>query len=186
MTVIRNQEPGGERVLALGTFDGVHLGHQALLSAGKQYAREHGVLLRACSFDRHPLEVLRPERAPKQLTTTEEKIRLMETCGVDELQLLHFTQEMADMPPEDFLRMLREQVTLKAVAAGWNYTFGKGGKGDADLLRQDGAEHGYEVIIVPPVRTGSGEIISSTLIREKLEQGLTAEAEALLGHSLRG
>ena len=88
MRVIRNQEPGGERVLALGTFDGVHLGHRKLLETGKQYARVHGIMLRACSFDRHPLEVLRPEQAPKLLTTLDEKIALMNLYGTDELQLM--------------------------------------------------------------------------------------------------
>lgn len=170
--------------MALGTFDGVHLGHQALLKAGKEYAREHGILLRACSFDRHPLEVLRPEVAPAQLTTAAEKERLMAAYGVDELQLLHFTREMADMTPEDFLRMLRESVELKAVVAGWNYSFGRGGKGNAEMLRQDGDRRGYDVIIVPPVKTAEGEVISSTLIREVLKQGSTAEAEKLLGHPL--
>ena len=184
MRVILDQGPGGARVLALGTFDGVHLGHQALLKAGKEYARTHGILLRACSFDRHPLEVLRPEMAPAQLTTAVEKERLMASFGVDELQLLHFTREMADMPPEDFLKMLRESVDLKAVVAGWNYTFGKGGKGNADMLRQDGARRGYDVIIVPPVKTETGEVVSSTLIRENLKQGHTAEAEKLMGHPL--
>lgn len=182
MRVIRNMEPGGERVLALGTFDGVHRGHQALLKAGKAYAQEHGILLRACSFDRHPLEVLRPEKAPRQLTTLPEKIRLMARYGADELQLLHFTREMADMEPEAFLRMLREAVTLRAVTAGWNYTFGKGGRGDTEMLRQDGAAHGYDVLIVPPLMTGRGEVISSTLIREKLQAGKIREAEELLGH----
>ena len=188
MKVIRNQTPAGERVLALGTFDGVHRGHQALLEAGKRYAREHSVLLRACSFDRHPLEVLRPEIAPKLLTTTTEKIRLMAQYGADELQLLEFTRETADMEPEDFLRMLRETVCLRAVVAGWNYTFGKGGKGDAEQLRQDGEQNGYKVLIVPPVRTENGEAISSTLIRGLLQEGRMEEATALLGHpyELRG
>ena len=185
MRVIWNQEPCGERVLALGTFDGVHRGHQALLEAGRQYARVHGILLRVCSFDRHPMEVLQPDRAPKALGTLQEKAEWMERYGADELQLLHFTREMADMAPEAFLRMLRETVTLRAVAAGWNYTFGKGGKGDAEMLRLDGERNGYDVLIVPPVRTEAGEIISSTLIRKTLQEGKREEAEALLGHPLR-
>ena len=185
MKVIRNLAPAGKRVLALGTFDGLHRGHQALLEAGKRYAQEHGVLLRACSFDRHPLEVLRPGLAPEQLTTAEEKEKWMAQYGVDELQLLNFTREMADMEPEAFLQMLRESVDLQAVVAGWNYTFGRGGKGNADLLRRDGKSYGYDVLIVPPVKTENGEVISSTLIRERLQEGRAAEAEALLGHPYR-
>ncbi len=188
MKVIRNRETEEGRVLALGTFDGVHRGHQALLDAGKQYARTYGILLRACSFDRHPLEVLRPEKAPGLLTTLPEKAGLMARYGVDELQLLRFTRETAEMAPEDFLDMLRKTVGLRAVVAGWNYTFGKGGKGDAELLRKDGAAYGYDVIIVPPVMTETGDAISSTLIRRLLQEGRMEEAEAMLGHpyELRG
>ena len=188
MKVIWDREPGGERVLALGTFDGVHRGHQALLEEGKRYARERGILLRACSFDRHPLEVLRPEIAPKLLTTLPEKTALMQKYGADELQFLRFTRAMAEMEPMEFLHMLRKTVTLRAVVAGWNYTFGKGGTGNAALLRLDGSRHGYDVIIVPPVMTDNKEAISSTLIRGKLQEGHTEEAEALMGHpyELRG
>ncbi len=183
MRTIWDRKPGGgERVLALGTFDGVHLGHQALLDAGKAYAREHGILLRACSFDRHPLEVLRPEIAPKLLTTQEEKAALMEKYGADELQLLEFTRETADMEPEAFLDMLRETVTLRAVVAGWNYSFGRGGKGDAELLYADGRRHGYDVLIVPPVKTEDGEIISSTLIRGRLQEGCLEDAAKMMRH----
>ena len=188
MKVIWNREPEGERVLALGTFDGVHRGHQALLEEGKRYAQEHEILLRAYSFDRHPLEMLRPESAPKLLTTLPEKAALMKKYGADELQLLRFTREMAEMEPMDFLCMLREQVKLRAVVAGWNYTFGRGGTGNAALLRLDGNKYGYDVIIVPPVMTDDGEPISSTLIRRHLQEGHMEEAEALMGHpyELRG
>ena len=188
MKVIWNRETGGERVLALGTFDGVHRGHQALLEEGRRYAQEHGILLRACSFDRHPLEILRPEIAPKLLTTLPEKAALMKKYGADELQLLRFTRDMAEMEPMEFLRMLRETVTLRAVVAGWNYTFGKGGAGNAALLRLDGNRHGYDVIIVPPVMTDAGDAISSTLIRGRLQEGRMEDAEALMGHpyELRG
>ena len=182
MTVIRGQEPAGERVLALGTFDGVHRGHQALLNAGKRYALTHGILLRACSFDRHPLEVLKPEAAPKLITTEAEKEELMAQYGADELQLLEFTRETADIPPEAFLQMLRGTVRLKAVVAGWNYTFGRGGKGSAELLEKDGREYGYDVMIIPPVMTDGGEAVSSTLVRRQLQEGQIEEAGKLMGH----
>lgn len=188
MRVIMDQGPAGERVLALGTFDGVHRGHQALLNAGSKYALEHGILLRACSFDRHPLEVLKPEIAPKLITTEAEKEELMAAYGVDELQLLTFTREMADMEPEAFLQMMRETVKVRAVVAGWNYSFGRGGKGDAELLKKDGKAHGYDVMIIPPVMTEKGEAISSTLVRERLREGRIEEAGQLMGHpyELRG
>ena len=188
MKVFEETGPAGDRVVALGTFDGVHRGHQALMEAGKRYALGHGILLRACSFDRHPLEVLRPEAAPKLLTTPEEKEEIMSAYGVDELQLMPFTRETADIAPETFLQILRKTVRLKAVVAGWNYTFGKGGKGDAGLLQRDGEKNGYDVMIIPPVMTETGEIISSTLIRGRLLEGRIEEAGALMGHpyELRG
>ena len=188
MEVIRDRGPAGERVLVLGTFDGVHRGHQALLAAGKRYAQEREILLRACSFDRHPLEVLRPELAPKLLTTLEEKKELLAGYGADELQLIPFTRETADMEPETFLQMLRETVVLRAAVAGWNYTFGKGGRGDAEMLQKDGERYGYKVMIIPPVTTEKQETISSTLIRRRLQDGCTEEAGELMGHpfELRG
>ncbi len=188
MKVIRETERREARVVALGTFDGVHRGHQALLEAGKSYAREHGIPLRACSFDRHPLEVLRPETAPKLLTTLAEKARWMAAYGADELLLLPFTRETADLEPEEFLRRMRENTDLRAVVAGWNYTFGRHGKGNAETLREDGRRHGYDVLILPPVKTGEGETISSTLIRTRLQEGKASEAERLMGHpyELRG
>ncbi len=182
MRVLGIEKTPEKRVLALGTFDGVHRGHQALLEAGKRYAREHGILLRACSFDRHPLEVLRPEYAPKLLTTQAEKEALMAQYGADELQLFPFTRETADMTPEAFLGMLRDSVSLCAVVAGWNYTFGKGGRGSAEMLRQDGLENGYDVMIIPPVMTEDGQAVSSTLVREKLQEGRIGEAGKLMGH----
>ena len=182
MKVIWNGETREGRILALGTFDGVHRGHRELLETGIDYAREFGIQLRACTFDRHPLEIIRPEAAPKVLTTVAEKAELMAQVGVDEMQLIPFRRETADMEPEDFLEMLRRMVDLRAVVAGWNYTFGRGGRGDADMLRRDGEKHGYDVLILPPVTAENGTVLSSTVIRERIEQGLIPEAEEMLGH----
>ena len=181
MREIRGTEKTGERVVALGTFDGVHLGHQALLMTAKAYAAEHGIPLRVYTFDRHPLEVIAPECAPKILTTTPEKMSKMCSLGVDEVQLVTFDREMANMDPEAFLRRLRELMDVRAVVAGWNYTFGRKALGNAEMLHRDGEKHGYDVLIEQPVTREDGTAISSTLIREELQAGNMDEADTLMG-----
>ena len=105
----------------------------------------------------------------------------MAEAGVQDLRVIPFTRETADLEPEEFLRRLRSECSLRAVVAGWNYTFGRGGRGDAELLRREGEKHGFRVEIVPPVRTAAGEVISSTAIRRKLEQGDVEGAGEMLG-----
>ena len=182
MKVIWNGETGEGRVVALGTFDGVHRGHRELLETGIDYAREFGIQLRACTFDRHPLEIIRPEAAPKVLTTLAEKAELMAQVGVDEMQLIPFRKETADTEPEAFLETLRRMMNVRAVIAGWNYTFGRKGRGDADMLREDGKKYGYDVVILPPVTTEDGTILSSSAVRERIAAGKIPEAEEMLGH----
>ena len=119
----------------LGTFDGVHLGHQELIRRGRIVSQSAGIPLRVCTFDRHPLAVIRPGKQPPLLTTLAEKAERMDACGVDELRVLSFDQRMADTPPGDFLRLLREEQEIRAIVAGWNYTFGSKGAGTADIER---------------------------------------------------
>ena len=182
MKVIWQKETAGSRIVALGTFDGVHRGHRELLDAAIRYARENRIQMRVCTFDRHPLEVIRPEFAPKILTTIPERAGLLAQAGADEMSLIRFRREIADMEPEEFLAMLRGTVHLRAVAAGWNYTFGRLGRGTADMLREDGKRHGYDVLIQPPVTMEDGTPVSSSVIREKISAGKIREAEELLGH----
>ena len=188
MRVIRGTEKCGARVVALGTFDGVHLGHQALLRTAGAYAKEHGIPLRVFTFDRHPLDVIAPEHAPKILTTLPEKMSRMCRLGVDEVQLAAFDRDMADMEPEAFLDRLRGTMDVRAVVAGWNYTFGKKAGGNAEMLRRDGKEHGYDVLIEEPVAREDGTAVSSSLIREELAAGNMEEADELMGgpYSLTG
>lgn len=181
MLVIQNAFPAGERVVALGTFDGVHRGHQTLIRNAKKTAAELGIPLRVCTFNRHPLEVLRPDNPPELLSTIPEKAAAMHELGVDEMELIPFDRHTADLEPEEFLDRLRGAMGLRAVVAGWNYSFGRKGRGNAELLEKDGKKHGYQVLIVPPETLEDGTAISSTLVRRKLSEGLTEEAAGLLG-----
>ena len=180
MQVIWRTEKSGPRVVALGTFDGVHLGHQALLKTAGKYTEEHGIPLRVYTFDRHPLDVIAPSYAPRILTTLPEKMSRMCRQGVDEVQLVTFDRKMADMEPEAFLFRLRELMDVRAVVAGWNYTFGRKAEGNAKLLLKDGKEHGYDVLIEQPVTREDGTAISSSLIREELQAGHVEEADDLM------
>ena len=105
MRVIRTPRTAGDRVIALGTFDGVHRGHRALIRAARRMAREMGVPLRVCTFDRHPLEVLRPDNPPELLSTTPEKALEMQRLGVDEMELIRVEQHT----PEELEEMIRTE-----------------------------------------------------------------------------
>ena len=182
MRIIRRNDAAGSRVIALGTFDGVHRGHRRLIIAARSLANEMGVPLRVCTFDRHPLEILRPENPPELLSTTPEKAAEMCRLGVDEMELFPFNRETAGMDPETFLDSLREKMDVRGVVAGWNYSFGRKGRGNAELLKADGEAYGYRTLIVPPETQADGRAISSSLIRQMLKEGLLDEATALLGH----
>ena len=182
MRVIQDTHTAGERVIALGTFDGVHRGHSSLIRSAKKLAKEMEIPLRVCTFNRHPLEVLRPDNPPELLSTIPEKAIQMYLLGVDEMELMRFDRNTADMEPETFLERLRETTKVRAVVAGWNYTFGRKGRGDAKLLKDDGESHGYRVLIVPPETLDDGTAISSSLVRKMLKEGRIGEARDLLGH----
>lgn len=177
------KDPSRPRVIALGTFDGVHRGHQELIRQGKRIAEETGAVLRVCTFDCHPMEVLCPERAPKRLTDPGEQLRRLKAAGAEEVQVIPFTRETAETEPETFLNMLRKDCEIAALVAGWNYTFGRRGRGTVETLEADGQAHGYRVMIVPPVTMEEGTVISSTAIRERLAAGEIVQANEMLGYA---
>ena len=183
MRVIQKPQNAGKRVVALGTFDGVHRGHRALLLTAKQLADELNVPLRVCTFNRHPLEILRPDNPPVMLSTIPEKASQLFSAGVDETELIPFDRSVADLEPEQFLERMHSMITVRGIVAGWNYSFGKNGRGNADLLREDGKKHGYKVIIVPPTTLEDGTVISSSLVRRSLQDGDMQKVSELLGYT---
>jgi riboflavin kinase/FMN adenylyltransferase len=171
----------GPIVLAAGTFDGVHLGHQALIRRAMEEASACGGTAVVMTFDRHPASLLRPEKAPKLLTRNNGKTALLEGMGVPALLLLEFTSDLAGVPARDFIASLVTACSpLHAFCVGRQWTFGKGGEGNVALLKELGAERKFEVIQIDPVMAADSPI-SSTRIRKAIASGDFAESSACLG-----
>jgi riboflavin kinase/FMN adenylyltransferase len=170
-------------VLVLGMFDGVHLGHRALMRRARKLADEKNVPMVVMTFDRHPLSLIAPAMAPPMLTTAEERMRLIGEQGADIVCVSPFTEELRDIAPGDFVNLLVARWHPKAVVIGYNYNFGKHGAGRPETMQRLGEAAGFETVVVPEVRV-DGETVSSTRIRQLLAQGDTARAEKLLGYSL--
>ncbi len=185
MRIVRGLESyppdAGESAVALGVFDGIHLGHRAILETAVAEARRHGLAALACTFDPHPIEVLQPARAPLPLTTTEDRLELIAETGVDTAVVIAFTRQVAGIEPQTFVRDVLVR-TLKArdIVVGFNHRFGRGARGDASLLQRLGAELGYRAHVVPPL-TVDGIPVSSSEIRSALLAGDLERAARMLG-----
>ena len=179
-----NKEPC---VLALGNFDGVHLGHRRLLEHGLGQAVRLGVGLSVLIFEPHPLKVLFPERELKLLSTTEERLLYLETVGVQTVYHLPFTREMANTSPEQFVEKILLPLGVVNVVVGFNYSFGAQGKGNPELIQALGKKHGFGVSVLQ-AQTIGGRVISSSSIRKALLHGDIRSASSLLGRPpcLRG
>ena len=176
---------GAGCVVALGTFDGVHLGHARLIEKTVSLARAWNLPAAALTFDRHPLSLVRPEAVPEPLTPLPEKEALLRALGLDILVEEPFTAAFAAQMPEEYLARIAKALRPRAVVAGYNHSYGRGGRGDAALLTALGETLGYEPVIVGPVCL-DGEPVSSTRIRTLLSAGRRDEAERLAGHALMG
>ena len=169
------------RALALGTFDGVHAGHRAVVGRAVALAASHGLTSAAVTFDRHPLAVVDPGRVPRLLTPLDEKVRLLAELGPDEVIVLPFDEPLAALSPAAFCAdVLAGALQARVVVVGENFNFGAGGAGDAALLRACGAAHGFETVVEPLV-TERGAPISSTRIRRLLHAGELEEVREILG-----
>jgi len=185
MQIIRDiqkvEDNGKYRAIALGTFDGVHLGHQKLIRRVVENALLHDGESMVLTFEPHPLVEIAPERVPPLLTTTQQKAKLLAAMGVKLMVTSHLRRELAYLSPEAFVeRILLQKLGANAVVVGFNYTFGFQGAGTAETMRKLGQQYGFAVEIVEPVYA-DGMLISSTKIRRFLEKGQIKAATKLLG-----
>lgn len=171
----------GPIFLAIGVFDGVHLGHQAVIRTSAEHAAEVQGTPVVVTFDPHPAKVLRPEKAPHLLTATQHKIALMRDLGIAHLLVLTFDQQFAATPPEDFVRpLVRHGNPLREICVGHEWSFGKGRAGNLAFLEKLGAQYDFNVVGIKPV-TVAGTVVSSTEIRRAVEHGDFVRATAMLG-----
>ena len=169
------QTPEGELAAALGSFDGLHLGHRQVIG---NTLSAPGLRPAVITFQQNPLVSLQKKSVPL-LTTNEQKLALLEEMGVEVVYLLPFEQ-IRDMEPEDFVEALYRVCRVRALSCGFNFRFGKNGRGDAGLLKELCQEKGISLSVTPPVSV-AGETVSSTRIRACLEQGDVQQAGQLLG-----
>jgi riboflavin kinase/FMN adenylyltransferase len=173
--------PKRASVLAVGNFDGLHLGHQAILRATVERALETNTVSTALTFDPPPLKVLRPESAPPRISTNTQRIELFSLLGLEAAVVMPFTIALSRLTPEDFVeQILVGELRVATILVGENFRFGHRQTGNVKLLRELGERLGFEVVIVPPV-VFRGEIVSSTIIRREIAEGDVSHAGRLLG-----
>jgi riboflavin kinase/FMN adenylyltransferase len=170
-------------VAAIGVFDGVHLGHRALLEAAVRRAHALHAEPVAVTFDRHPLSLVSRHAAPPVLMPRHLCVEKLRLSGMGRVIVLPFTRRLAKTPAADFVRdFLVKKLGVSEVVTGADFRFGRGGAGNIRLLRSLGRKWGFRVRVVPPARAG-GIAVSSTFIRRLIMRGRVAEASRLLGHS---
>lgn len=167
-------------IIALGNFDGFHLGHQAVAKEAIDWARAEGRPAIIATFDPHPVQLFQPDAPPFRLTTLEQRQELYLAAGATAMLVFHFDRELANTSAEDFVKvLLAERLGVAGVVTGEDFTFGKGRAGNRALLSELGREVGIKSRAVPPVMDG-GEPVSSSRIRAALRAGDPEEAARLL------
>lgn len=170
-------------VLALGNFDGIHLGHQELLNYVVSQAKRVQGRAAVFTFREHPQAVLHPLHAPESLQSLDQRLELFRRQGIEVCFLQHFDRRFAALSADDFVKkILVKQLAIREICLGYNARFGRGREGDADLLRDLGKSYGFEVFQAKPV-VWRGTPISSTAVREAIRAGKVDLAQSLLGRS---
>jgi riboflavin kinase / FMN adenylyltransferase len=171
----------GPLFLAIGVFDGVHRGHQAVISTSADHARTENGTAVVVTFDPHPEKVLRPQHAPHLLSATDHKIALIRNLGVRHLLIIPFDKQFAATEPEMFIEQLvAHSKPLREICVGHEWAFGRNRRGNLELLKKQGAKFHFAVVGVPPVKA-NGQVVSSTAIRQAIERGDFVKAAAMLG-----
>lgn len=178
MEILKQNQKKENTAVALGTFDGLHLGHRSVLARLKEVANAKDLSALVCTFSNLPSAYFGGEA--EAIFTPEEKIRALEEFGVDMLYMPAFGEKIAEMNREEFARQLFAELGAKAVVVGFNYRFGKNAEGTPEYLAEAAKEFGAEVVCMPPYLLG-GAPVSSTRIRTALREGDVEEAERLLG-----
>jgi riboflavin kinase/FMN adenylyltransferase len=173
--------PKPSAVVTIGTYDGVHRGHQSVLAEVVRQARARDAEAVVVTFEPHPRCVLDPERCPAQLSSIDEKLLLLERAGIDRTVVVEFTPAVARLTPQQFMAALTRTMTVKHMVEGSDFAFGRNRAGDRRFLVRYGAQRGFHVTRVPAYRRG-GEIVSSSTIRRLLLRGQVAPANRFLGY----
>jgi riboflavin kinase/FMN adenylyltransferase len=173
-------------VLAIGYFDGIHIGHQEVIQTAQKIARQKGLPCGLMTFDRHPRDVLGTAKVQSFLTPLEEKLRQFEKLKLDFVILIEFDIQLSKVSPQDFVEKVLHPLRFDTIVVGFDFTFGHLGKGTSDSLKTLGKNR-YTVEIVPPIKR-FGDKVSSTIIRERLHEGLVHDVKGLLGrlYSIHG
>jgi riboflavin kinase/FMN adenylyltransferase len=180
-------KPQKETLLTIGVFDGIHLGHQRLLTHLRDEARKKNWLSGVVTFKSHPKAVLSPENKLLWLSDAETKISLLRGLGIDVIVVLPFTSELARLTAQRFVQLLKEHLKMRGLIVGPDFALGRDREGNAEKLRLLGQEMGFSVGVIPPVVL-DGQVVSSSAIRQALAQGDMKKTEKLFGRlfSLNG
>lgn len=187
MKIVRHPQKGKLQhpVVALGTFDGVHIGHKKVIEAAIKYARQLSVHSAVITFDPHPQAIVAPERGLRLLTTLQEREELFSSLGVDAVIVSVFTSKLQKLTYAEYVeRYLVKRLGVRHVFVGYDYKFGRGRSGGEAALKKLGAQYGFGVTVIPPVKVGN-KIVKSGLIRELISRGNFAAAVKMLGHPYR-
>jgi riboflavin kinase / FMN adenylyltransferase len=176
--------PPGERIVTIGTFDGVHRGHRRLLEQAVQRGQELGLPVTGVTFEPVPAAVLRPEAFSGRISTPEEKMEQLAEAGLDEIVVVPFTLELSRWSPEHFMAWLKEKTRLRELWVGEGFALGKDRVGTVERLTEIGAALGFRVVAVPRLTNGE-EVVSSSRVRAAVMSGQVATARRLLGRPFR-